>query len=195
VKGALFGIVQGGLDPALREQSARELTELPFDGFAIGGLSVGEPTDAMHDIARFALGLLPEAKPRYAMGIGLPRDLLLAVAAGADMFDCVVPTRHARNAQLFTREGVLRMRNACHRTDPRPPDPSCKCSTCARFSRAYLRHLFLAGEILASMLATHHNLAFFRELMREARHAIVQGELDALIARRQAEWTLDEPQE
>jgi queuine tRNA-ribosyltransferase len=194
-KSALFGIVQGGLDPALREQSARGLTGLPFDGFAVGGLSVGEPSNAMQEIARFTLGLLPDDKPRYTMGLGLPRDLLLAVASGADMFDCVVPTRHARNAQLFTRAGVVRMRNTRYRTDPRPPDPTCTCSTCAQFSRAYLRHLFLAGEILASMLATHHNLAFFRELMREARLAIVHGTLDELIAKRLPESAADEPED
>jgi queuine tRNA-ribosyltransferase len=191
-RSALFAIVQGGLSHALREQSARDLTALPFDGFAVGGLSVGEPSDAMHEAARFTLSLLPEEKPRYTMGLGLPHDLLRAIASGADMFDCVVPTRHARNAQLFTRAGVLRMRNRRYRTDPRPPDPSCACTTCAHFSRAYLRHLFLAGEILASMLATHHNLAFFRELVREARQAIVAGTLDAFLAQRLAESTEDD---
>jgi queuine tRNA-ribosyltransferase len=177
----VFGIVQGGLDRTLRERSASELVPLPFDGFAVGGLSVGEPAPAMHEIAHFTLDLLPRAKPRYLMGVGMPRDLLLGLAAGADMFDCVVPTRHARNAQLFTSEGVLRMRNSRYRNDSRPPDPDCACTTCKSFSRAYLRHLFLSGEILASMLATQHNLAFFRALMRGARNAIVSGELEPFV--------------
>jgi queuine tRNA-ribosyltransferase len=168
----LFGIVQGGVFADLRERSARELLALDFPGYAIGGLSVGEPKE---DMARVLEGLdpiLPAEKPRYLMGVGTPEDLIEGVARGIDLFDCVLPTRNARNGQLFTRRGKLSIRNARFRDDPRPPDPECACPTCRTTSRAYLRHLHLAGEMSAASLATLHNLSFYLDTMRAIRQSI-----------------------
>jgi queuine tRNA-ribosyltransferase len=172
---ALFGIVQGGMFEALREESVAALAALDLPGYAIGGVSVGEPKEAMQRIVAHTPHRLPAAKPRYLMGVGTPEDLLEGVAAGVDMFDCVMPTRNARNGHLFTRFGDLRIRNARYKTDERPLDPTCACATCARFSRAYLHHLDRCGEMLAPMLASVHNLHFYASLMAGVRDALVAG--------------------
>jgi len=177
---ALFGIVQGGMFENLREESAAALAELDLPGYAIGGVSVGEPKEAMQRIVAHTPHRLPAAKPRYLMGVGTPEDLLDGVAAGVDMFDCVMPTRNARNGHLFTRFGDLRIRNAHYKTDEQPLDPNCACPTCARFSRAYLHHLDRCGEMLGPMLASVHNLHYYVELMRQIRAAIEAGTLSAL---------------
>ena len=168
----LFGIVQGGVHPDLRERSARELQALDFPGYAIGGLSVGEPKADMASVLDGLDPVLPADKPRYLMGVGTPEDLVEGVARGVDLFDCVLPTRNARNGQLFTRRGKLSIRNARFRDDPRPPDPDCACPTCRTTSRAYLRHLHLAGEMTAATLATLHNLSFYLDTMRAIRQSI-----------------------
>jgi queuine tRNA-ribosyltransferase len=172
---ALFGIVQGSTFPDLRRQSALEIVDIGFDGYAIGGLAVGESADVMYDIVGRCDGMLPADKPRYLMGVGTPENLLEAVERGMDMFDCVMPTRNARNGMLFTRNGSLNIRNAAFKTDFAPIDPECECYTCRTHSKAYLRHLFQAKEILALQLATIHNLGFYLWLMREARSAILNG--------------------
>ena len=177
--GVLFGIVQGGTDEALREQSAAAITRLDFSGYAIGGVSVGEPPEAIARVARFAAARLPEARPRYLMGVGRPEDLVEAVAAGIDLFDCVMPTRNARNGTLFTSEGKVNIKREQYRTDPRPLDPACACETCGHYSRAYLRHLFVSNEILASRLNTIHNLTFYLGLMTALREAITTRSLAA----------------
>jgi queuine tRNA-ribosyltransferase len=169
---ALFGIVQGGMEIDLRERSARELTSLPFDGFSIGGLSVGEGHETMMYVLGETIVQLPKEKPRYLMGVGTPVDIVEAVDQGVDMFDCVLPTRNARNGMLFTRHGKMSLKQARFRTDQNPPDESCGCYTCRNFSRAYLRHLFVSGEILSAMLNTIHNLHFYLELMSDIRHSI-----------------------
>lgn len=174
-KQALFGIVQGGMFRDLREESAAFLTGLPFHGFAVGGLSVGEPKDKMYEVLSYSAPLLPEEKPRYLMGVGTPADLVNAVSAGIDMFDCVLPTRNARNGQAFTHEGPVSIKQAAHKDDPGPLDPSCSCYTCSRFSRAYLHHLFKTGEMLSGVLMTYHNLAFYQQLMADLRQAIREG--------------------
>ncbi|MGR8920232.1 MAG: tRNA guanosine(34) transglycosylase Tgt [Gammaproteobacteria bacterium] len=179
---ALFGIVQGGMHEDLRERSAAALVELGFDGYAIGGLSVGEPKDDMRRVTAFTAGLLPADRPRYLMGVGTPADLVEAVAAGVDMFDCVLPTRNARNGHLFTSAGVVRIRNAVHRADTGPLDPACGCYTCRHYSRAYLHHLERANEILGARLNTIHNLAFYLGLMRDLRAAIRAGRFAAFRA-------------
>ncbi|MDH7604181.1 MAG: tRNA guanosine(34) transglycosylase Tgt [Melioribacter sp.] len=171
----LFGIVQGSVYKDLRESSARDLTKLEFDGYAIGGLAVGEPIEVMYDIVDFTTDFLPENKPRYLMGVGRPENILEAIAKGIDMFDCVMPTRNARNAYLFTSQGIVSMRNAAYKDDFSPLDPECNCYTCKNFSRAYLRHLFNAKEILALELATIHNLTFYLNLVRTAREKIKEG--------------------
>jgi queuine tRNA-ribosyltransferase len=171
---ALFGIVQGGVYPELREQSASALTKLGFDGYAVGGLAVGEPVEELYEMVECCEALLPAKKPRYLMGVGTPLNLLEAVARGMDMFDCVLPTRNGRNANFFTRAGTMNIRNAQYKTDFSPPDAACGCYACSNFSRAYLRHLFLVKEILGLQLATIHNLSFYLWLMREARKAIVE---------------------
>jgi queuine tRNA-ribosyltransferase len=178
--GALFGIVQGGGDRELRERSARELIELPFSGYAIGGVSVGETPQEIAATARFTAELLPEERPRYLMGVGRPEDLVEAVAAGIDLFDCVMPTRNARNGLLFTSAGRLRIKRQEYRDDPRPLDEHCGCETCRHYSRAYLRHLYVAGEILAARLNTIHNLTFYLGLMRRMREAIAAGGFGSL---------------
>jgi queuine tRNA-ribosyltransferase len=172
---ALFGIVQGGMYEALRDESLAGLTEIGFDGYAIGGLSVGEPKPEMLRILAHTAPRLPQDRPRYLMGVGTPEDLIAGIAAGIDMFDCVLPTRNARNGWLFTRFGDLRLRNARYRTDTAPLDETCACATCRRFSRAYLHHLQRVNEILGARLATVHNLHFYLELMRQARSAIASG--------------------
>ncbi|MCS6776289.1 MAG: tRNA guanosine(34) transglycosylase Tgt [Chloroherpetonaceae bacterium] len=172
---ALFGIVQGGTYPDLRRTSARTLVGMSFDGYAIGGLAVGEPAEERNRTLDVTVPLLPEDRPRYLMGVGTPVDILDAVQRGVDMFDCVLPTRNARSAQVFTSEGVLNMRNARHREDFGPIDRYCACRVCRRHTRAYLRHLFQANEILAARLATYHNLAFYHALMRDIRNAIRAG--------------------
>jgi queuine tRNA-ribosyltransferase len=170
-----FGIVQGGVDPELRAKSARLTVEVGFEGYAIGGLSVGEPNDDMYKVIAHTAPLLPAGQPRYLMGVGTPIDLVEAVARGVDMFDCVMPTRNARNGRLFTSQGAINIKNACHTEDDGPVDPACGCYTCRTFSRAYLRHLFMAGEMTAGVLNTVHNLFFYLDTMRRVREAIVFG--------------------
>ena len=172
---ALFGIVQGGIFSDLRQQSAEFLVSLGFPGYAIGGLSVGESKPDMYGMLDVTVPLLPAGKPRYLMGVGAPEDLLEAVARGVDLFDCVLPTRLARNAALFTRQGRINIRNAQFERDPAPIEAGCGCYTCQHFSRAYLRHLFKAKEILAARLATIHNVHFLLALMRDVRQAILEG--------------------
>ena len=171
----LFGIVQGGVDKGLRRESAEEITELGFAGYALGGLSVGEPKAEMYDVAEYTAELLPADCPRYLMGVGTPADLVECVGRGIDMFDCVMPTRNARNACVFTSEGKLVLKNARYARDETALDPACACAVCRRYSRSYLRHLFLAGEMLAAILATHHNLHFYLDTMREIRQSVFSG--------------------
>ncbi|MBI3787120.1 MAG: tRNA guanosine(34) transglycosylase Tgt [Ignavibacteriales bacterium] len=171
---ALFGIVQGSVYPEIREQSARALVRLDFDGYAIGGLAVGEPAEQMYKITEVCEAFLPADKPRYLMGVGTPENLLESIERGVDMFDCVLPTRNGRNAALFTRNGVLNIKNAIFKADFAPVDSECSCYSCKNFTRAYLRHLFQVKEILALQLATIHNLSFYLWLMKEARKAIVE---------------------
>jgi queuine tRNA-ribosyltransferase len=171
----LFGIVQGSVYKDLREKSALDLNKLDFDGYAIGGLAVGEPTDLMYDLIDFTTDFMPENRPRYLMGVGRPENILEAIDRGIDMFDCVMPTRNARNSNLFTSSGVLSMRNAKYKDDFSEIDSNCTCYTCTNYSRAYLRHLFIAGEILALELASIHNLHFYLDLVREARKMILEG--------------------
>ncbi|MDR2611924.1 MAG: tRNA guanosine(34) transglycosylase Tgt [Deltaproteobacteria bacterium] len=171
----LFGICQGGFHRALRERSAADLAELGLPGYAAGGLALGEPREVMLEAAETSLSVLPEGKPRYLMGLGTPQDVLDGIRLGADMFDCVIPTRNARNGQLFTRRGPLNIRNSRFRGDPLPPDPDCGCLTCRSFSRAYLRHLQSQNEPLFPRLATVHNLAFYQDLVRGARKSLLDG--------------------
>jgi len=175
---AVFGIVQGGLHPDLRATSARGTTALGFDGYAIGGLSVGEPVDQMYAAIDMTVPWLPDDRPRYLMGAGMPDDLVEAVSRGIDLFDCVLPTRNARNGQLLTRRGRLSIKNARFAEDLRPPDAACECYTCRHYSRAYLRHLFLAGEMTAATLNTLHNLHFYLDTMRRIREAIELGSFE-----------------
>jgi queuine tRNA-ribosyltransferase len=177
----LFGIVQGGMYPKLREESRRALIEMDFDGYALGGLSVGEPSDVMHEIIDENAHKLPDNKPRYVMGIGKPLDIAYAVRAGIDMFDCVIPTRNARNGQLFTSEGIKRIRNAKYTNDTSPIDPNCQCHTCKNFSISYIKHLDRCNEILAARLMTIHNVYFYQNLMAKLRNAIISSSLDELI--------------
>ncbi len=172
---AHFGIVQGSVFADLRRESVELLREIPLSGLAIGGLSVGEPKDLMFEILEQTLPLLPADGPRYLMGIGTPRDLVRSVALGADMFDCVLPTRNARNGCLFTSRGRVLIKNVCHAEDESPPDPECHCPTCGRYSRAYLRHLFVSGEYLSAILNTVHNLSFYLDTMRKIRQAIASN--------------------
>ena len=176
---ALFGIVQGGMYEDLRKASAASLVELGFDGYAIGGLSVGEPADERDRVLEATVPGLPDDRPRYLMGVGRPQDIIAAVQRGVDMFDCVLPTRNARNGYFFTHRGVLKIRNARYREDTGPVDPDCACYTCRHYSRAYLKHLDRCGEMLGPMLATIHNLTYYQTLMQGVRAAIEQGELDA----------------
>lgn len=175
---ARFGIIQGGLYEDLREQSARELTALPFDGFAIGGLSIGESPELMQKMAYHTAPFLPVNKPRYLMGVGRPEDLVEGVRAGIDLFDCVMPTRNARNGQLFTTHGKINIKNAKYTDDSSPLDAECPCETCTQYSRAYLRHLFIAGEALSARLNTLHNLTYYIRLMGQMREAILENRFD-----------------
>ena len=184
---ALFGIVQGGMHEDLRDESLAALSDIGFDGFAIGGLSVGEPKDEMNRILAHTAPRLPQDKPRYLMGVGTPEDLVNGVQNGVDMFDCVMPTRNARNGHLFTRFGDIKIKNAQHKTAPRPLDETCECYTCRNFSRAYLHHLHRIGEILGSQLNTIHNLHYYQVLMRELREAISAGTLNEMVKRFHAE--------
>ncbi|NYG31416.1 tRNA guanosine(34) transglycosylase Tgt [Sphaerotilus montanus] len=184
---ALFGIVQGGMFEHLREESLNGLVELDLPGYAIGGVSVGEPKDEMVRIMRHTPHLLPSQKPRYLMGVGTPEDLVEGVACGVDMFDCVMPTRNARNGHLFTRFGDLKIRNARHKTDEGPIDPTCGCHTCQNFSRAYLHHLDRCGEMLGPMLTSIHNLHYYLNLMQEVRNALDAGEFAAFQAQFKAD--------
>ena len=172
---AQFGIIQGGVDPALRTESVQATVAMGFEAYAIGGLSVGEPVDVMYEVVGHTAAQLPADRPRYLMGTGMPDDLVECVARGIDMFDCVLPTRNARNGQLLTRHGVIVIKNAQYAEDRRPPDPDCVCYTCRTFSRAYLRHLFTAGEMTAATLLTVHNLYFYLDLMAKIREAIGFG--------------------
>ncbi|MEM6489471.1 MAG: tRNA guanosine(34) transglycosylase Tgt [Pseudomonadota bacterium] len=176
---ALFGIQQGSLYPDLRARSAEALRAIAFDGYAIGGLAVGEGQARMFDVLDYAPGQLPHDKPRYLMGVGKPEDIVGAVERGVDMFDCVLPTRSGRTGQAFTRRGTINLKNARHRDDPRPLDPDCACPCCAGFSRAYLHHAFAAGEIIGMMLLTAHNLWFYQEMMAGLRRAIAEDRLAA----------------
>ncbi len=171
----LFGIVQGSVYKDLREKSANDLIKLDFDGYAIGGLAVGEPAEQMYDIVDFTNDILPESRPRYLMGVGRPENILEAIERGVDMFDCVMPTRNARNANLFTSQGVISMRNEKYKNDFSPIDPQCNCYACKNFTKAYLRHLFIAREILALELASIHNLTFYLNLTNTARENIING--------------------
>jgi len=171
----LFGIIQGSIYKDLRESSANDLKEVDFDGYAIGGLAVGEPAEVMYDITDFTTDLMPEEKPRYLMGVGRPENILESIERGIDMFDCVMPTRNARHAVLYTSEGVLTLTNLKFRDDFEKVDEKCDCYACKNYSRAYLRHLFNAGELLALELASIHNLHFYISLMGEARKRILDG--------------------
>jgi queuine tRNA-ribosyltransferase len=178
-RNALFGIVQGGMFAGLRDESAAALAAVGFDGYAIGGLSVGEPKPEMLRIMEHTAARLPAGSPRYLMGVGTPEDLLAAIGAGIDMFDCVLPTRNARNGWLFTRRGDIKIRNARHREAAEPLDPDCACYACRNFTRAYLHHLQRVNEILGARLNTIHNLHYYLDLMRRARAAIERGEFEA----------------
>lgn len=171
-----FGIIQGSIYKDLREKSVSDLLKLDFDSYAIGGLAVGEPIDQMYELIDFTTDLMPDERPRYLMGVGRPENILESIALGIDMFDCVMPTRNARNANLFTWSGTLSMRNTKYKDDFSPPDVKCNCYTCRNFSRAYLRHLFIAEEILALELASIHNLFFYLQLVTDARKHIIDGD-------------------
>jgi queuine tRNA-ribosyltransferase len=188
---ALFGIVQGGMYEDLRDESLASLARIGFDGYAIGGVSVGEPKEDMARIVAHTAPRLPAEAPRYLMGVGTPEDIVEAVSAGIDMFDCVLPTRNARNGWLFTRLGDVKIKNARHRDDTAPLDAACGCYTCRNFSRAYLHHLHRAGEILGARLNTIHNLFYYQELMRGLREAIATGKLDAFRTQFQAGRVLE----
>jgi queuine tRNA-ribosyltransferase len=177
---AQFGIIQGGVYPDLRTESVQATVELAFEAYALGGLSVGEPVEVMYDVVAHTTPLLPDERPRYLMGTGMPDDLIECVARGVDLFDCVLPTRNARNGQLFTRRGPLVIKNAQYAEDVSPPDPGCGCYTCRNFSRAYLRHLFIAGEMTAATLNSLHNLYFYLDTMKRIRDAIMLGSFEQL---------------
>jgi queuine tRNA-ribosyltransferase len=176
---AIFGIVQGSVFPEIRKRSAKALMEVPFDGYSVGGLAVGEQAAQMYDIVSVCTEVLPADKPRYLMGVGTPDNLLEAISRGIDMFDCVLPTRNGRNAMMFTRNGPVNITNAQYKADFEPVDSGCECYTCKNFTRAYVRHLFIAHEILALQLATIHNLFYYQWLMREARSAIRINRFDS----------------
>lgn len=178
-----FGITQGGFFEDLRRQSIAELKDLDFDGYAIGGLSVGEPKDILHGLLKSTAPLLPHDRPRYLMGVGTPLDIVLGIASGVDMFDCVLPTRNARNGTLYTSQGKINIKRREYAEDPGPLDPDCRCYTCRTFSRAYLRHLFTGQELLAFRLNSLHNLTCFLKLVADARNAILAGEYDAYVAK------------
>jgi queuine tRNA-ribosyltransferase len=186
---ALFGIIQGGTLLDLRRRHALELADLPLDGLALGGFSVGEPANIMHELLDQLVPHVDELRPRYLMGVGTPSDLLRSIAQGIDMFDCVLPTRNARNGQVFTGSGRLVIKQSCYRNDPRPIEEKCQCPTCtAGFSRAYLRHLFMSREILVHRLLTIHNLHFYGQLMLAAREAIAVGRFERWASAQLACW-------
>ena len=178
---ALFGIVQGGMHESLRQESLNGLVEIGFDGYAIGGLSVGEPKEDMIRVLDHLADTMPADRPRYLMGVGKPADLVEGVRRGVDMFDCVMPTRNARNGHLFTSAGVIKIRNARHRYDTAPLDVECDCYTCSHFSRGYLHHLEKCGEMLSAQLNTIHNLRYYQTLMAALRDAIAEGRLETFI--------------
>jgi len=188
---ALFGIVQGGIYADLREESIGGLTEIGFDGYAIGGLAVGEPEDERMDVLNNLIPKMPVDHPRYLMGVGTPVDIAESVLRGVDMFDCVIPTRHARNGQLYTSRGKIKFRHSRYADDTSPPDPSCGCYTCKNYSLAYLRHLVKCGEILGPRLATMHNLYYYQQLMRELRVAIENGSLPETVAEIRAAYSTE----
>ncbi len=192
---ALFGIVQGSVYPELREASAKTLVEKPFAGFAVGGLSVGEPKHLMMGMLDACVPFLPDEKPRYLMGVGTPLDLIQSVARGIDMFDCVMPTRNARNGQAFTSRGAISIKQARFKEDREALDPDCTCYTCLNFERAYLHHLFKAGEILSSVLITLHNLSYYQNLMGQMRTAIEQGNFLELQNQIESIYTHKKPEE
>ena len=192
---ALFGIVQGGGELDLRRQSLEQMTEIGFDGYALGGLSVGESKEEMYYVIDHVAHEMPAATPRYLMGVGEPEDLLAGIEAGIDMFDCVMPTRNARNGNLFTSEGKVTIKQAKYREDERPLDPNCNCNTCQYYSRAYLRHLYQCNEILAMRLNTLHNLHFYLQLMRDSRDAILAGNFSAFRQTRLQQWRSAQQQE
>jgi queuine tRNA-ribosyltransferase len=177
---AQFGIIQGGVHPGLRTESVQATVALGFEAYAIGGLSVGEPPEVTYDVVAHTAPQLPADRPRYLMGSGMPDDLFECVARGIDLFDCVLPTRNARNGQLLTRSGPMAIKNARYAEDPLPPDPACRCYTCRSCTRAYLRHLYVAGEMTAATLNTIHNLYFYLDTMRGIRKAIMLGTFDKL---------------
>ncbi len=187
----LFGIVQGGMHPHLRKECLQRLLETGFDGYALGGLSVGEPKAEMHAVLAAIVPHMPEDSPRYLMGVGTPQDLLHGVTLGLDLFDCVLPTRNARNGHLFTSQGVVKIRNAQHRRADAPLDANCACPTCSRYSRAYLHHLDRCGEILGAMLMTTHNLHYYQDLLARLRRAIEMGTLPALAKTLQEGWSMN----
>ena len=192
---ALFGIVQGGGELDLRRQSLEQMTEIGLDGYALGGLSVGESKEEMYFVLDHVAHEMPAATPRYLMGVGEPEDLLAGIEAGIDMFDCVMPTRNARNGNLFTSEGKVTIKQAKYREDERPLDPNCNCNTCQHYSRAYLRHLYQCNEILAMRLNTLHNLHFYLQLVRDSRDAILAGSFSAFRQTRLQQWRSSQQQE
>jgi queuine tRNA-ribosyltransferase len=188
---ALFGIIQGSIFEDLRRTSASQITSIGFDGYAAGGLSVGEPKAAMLEMAALSASMMPGGKPRYLMGVGTPADLLAAIAMGFDLFDCVIPTRNARNGCAFTSQGRVSIKQAAHARDSTPLDPACDCRPCRTHSRAYLRHLYLSGEILAARALTEHNLHFYASLMRDCQAAIASGNFKAYAKDASAGWGID----
>ncbi|UCG39517.1 MAG: tRNA guanosine(34) transglycosylase Tgt [bacterium] len=186
---ALFGIVQGGIYADLRVHCARNLVEMEFDGYAVGGLALGETSGQTWEAVQASAAVLPPRKPRYLMGMGTPEDLLEGIARGMDMFDCVIPTRNARNGTLFTSEGRLSIKTAAMRQDEGPPDPACGCYTCSNFSRAYLRHLFVTGEMLGFRLNTIHNLSYYHQLVSRARKAVLEGVFDSFREEFRQRWS------
>ena len=187
----LFGIMQGGVFRDLREESAKALVDIGFDGYAIGGLAVGEGQEKMFEVLDYAPTYLPEDKPRYLMGVGRPSDIVGAVARGVDMMDCVMPSRSGRTGQAFTSEGVLNIRNACHQDSHEPLDKECTCDACTKYTRGYLHHLFHAGEILGSMLLTEHNIHFYENLMKQMREALEQCTFDRFYANFQEKYKVE----
>ena len=188
INSSLFGIIQGGIYDDLRENSLDALKEMEFEGYAIGGLSVGEPKEYLRSVVSHIAPLMPEDKPRYLMGVGTPLDIVKAVESGVDMFDCVIPTRHARNGYLYTSEGVVKIRNSAHRDSLEPLDKNCTCYTCKNFSRSYLHHLDKTKEMLGSTLQTIHNLSFYLNLMRNLRVSIERGTLHTFIKEFEQTW-------
>ncbi|OPH38484.1 Queuine tRNA-ribosyltransferase [Moraxella lacunata] len=193
-KNALFGIVQGSMYEDLRMQSLTALTDMPFDGYAIGGLSVGEPKDEMIKVLNYLPNRMPSDKPRYLMGVGTPSDIVEAVRRGVDMFDCVMPTRNARNGHLFTSTGAVKIKNAVHRHDKNPLDSECDCYTCQNFSRAYLHHLHKCGEMLSAQLNTIHNLRYYQNLMKGIRESLENDTFDEFVATFYAKQELEVPE-